>query len=133
MRILVTGAVGSGKTTLAQKLCKDLGLELRSTDPESLGGGGHCPVDNWSEASQWISDFWIGNANTVIEGVAVPRALRKWHRDNPDAPFPADRFIVLTKSHEALNMRQEAMMDNLLNVIVELRDWIPQSVLEIKR
>lgn len=69
-RLLIAGVPRAGKTTLAMQLGKSLGIDVRHTD--SLVGLG------WSESSaaaaKWIEDPgpWI------IEGVAVPRALRKW-------------------------------------------------------
>jgi hypothetical protein len=122
----------TGKTTLAQRLSKELGLELLSTDPASLGEGGMCPVDDWSAASQYIADNWIGNPNTLIEGVAVPRALRKWRAGHPGQAFPAERFVVLETPFQDLKPGQRAMATALRQVLDELLQWIPRGTLELR-
>lgn len=113
-------------------MAAELGLELLSTDPASLGGGGMCPLDDWSQSSQYIADNWIGNPDTLIEGVAVPRALRKWKAQNPGEAFPGDLFIVLAQPRGELRPGQQAMFAGLMRVIDELRQWIPTEAIEFR-
>jgi hypothetical protein len=79
MRILIAGVPRSGKTTLAGTLARrQHGCTVRHTDSLiSLG---------WSEASAATAD-WISLPDPwIIEGVAVPRALRKWLAANTGKP-----------------------------------------------
>jgi hypothetical protein len=80
---------------------------------------------DWSACSQWVADKWLTLPGPwVIEGVAVPRALRKWHAAHPDAPPPCERLLVMVECHEALTPRQAKMSQDLHGVLDELRDWL---------
>lgn len=120
MRLLITGGVGSGKTTLAHKMRKekpnDWGI-LFGTD-DLIGKCG------WSEASHYIADRWLTDSGPwIIEGVAIPRALRKYLEAHPDKPPPCDRIIVLTDQHKDLNPRQEAMSRTVYEHMADLAHW----------
>lgn len=127
MRTLITGAPRTGKTTMGMFYAEQ-GIRHYCTDPRDLCPAGvpGTPVGlGWSECSQWVADKLLELPGPwVIEGVAVPRALRKWHAAHPDAPPPADRLIVLTEQHEALTARQDAMGVGLLAVLADLGDWL---------
>ncbi len=70
MRILIAGVPRAGKTTLADWLSAGTGLHVRRTD-DLIGLG-------WSESSLMASTWIDLPGDSIIEGVAVPRALRKW-------------------------------------------------------
>lgn len=79
----------------------------------------------WSECSLWVAQHWLELPGPwVIEGVAVPRALRKWQALHHGAPPPCDRLIVLVECHKALTARQAKMSQDLHGVLDELRDWL---------
>lgn len=125
-RILITGAPRTGKTTLAKKMAAEIETGHRCTDPNRLCPQGVLGTPDgleWSECSEWVARHWIGSA-AIIEGVAVPRALRKWRAMHPDSPAPADRLIVMSDRYEALNNRQEAMSRAIHDVLDDLGDWI---------
>ena len=123
-RVLIVGGPGVGKTTLANEERERLGLgHFMCTDtrkqadrtgrlhpkalyaPASLDG-------QWSELSQWVADTWLNvRGPWVIEGVAVVRALRKWHADNPlDAP-PCTSLLWPTEPRIDLAPRGWQMFD----------------------
>lgn len=75
LRVAVAGGPGAGKSTAAARLEEDLGLPTLHTDDL---------VDRceWSELSAVASGWFDTYRNVIVEGVAVPSALRKWLRRN---------------------------------------------------
>jgi adenylate kinase family enzyme len=113
-RVLIIGWPKTGKTTLA----KEMGGG-RSTD-EVIDMG-------WSEASEEVSN-WIDNpGDWVIEGVALPRALRKWRDRNPDKKLPVDKVIVLRSPHEPLTPQQITMGKGMDTVMSQVMPWLSQE------
>jgi dephospho-CoA kinase len=119
MRIAIIGWPGTGKTTLGKGLAEQFGVPYRSTD-EAMHLG-------WSEASQEVST-WFNEPAWVIEGVALPRAFRKWRAANPDAPAPVDRVIYLSTLYKQLTPQQAAMGKGVDTVYKEIADWLPTPV-----
>lgn len=118
-RILITGAPCTGKSTLAASL----GLPHYCTDPSRMTAMGIGTPDHldWSEASEYVAREWLTMPGPwVIEGVAVPRALRKWGSDT----LPADKLVVLTVPHVELTSGQRMMGSALHCVLDELADWL---------
>ena len=89
-RIAIAGVPKSGKTTLADEIGQERGEEVWHTDDLM-----DLP---WSEQSQAASEWFGGPGVVIVEGVAVPRALRKWLKRNAEGK-PVDRVIFL---HEYL-------------------------------
>lgn len=87
-RIAIVGGPNTGKTTLAGTL----GPYLSTDDVKDMG---------WSESSAevatWLQsdDDVLYGPDLIVEGVAVPRALRKYLDAVPDTA-PVDLVIVLT-------------------------------------
>lgn len=79
VHLAITGVPRSGKTTLA-------GPDAWHTDDLIELG--------WSEASEKASHWFDEPDCHVIEGVAIPRALRKWLQRNPDGK-PCSKLVVL--------------------------------------
>src|SRR5690242_5090136 len=119
MRIAIIGWPGTGKTTLGLQMAKDLGLPYRSTDETLLIGLG------WSEGSLEVST-WFDEPKWVIEGVALPRALRKWSTNNPGLPPPVDRIIQLTTIYRDLDKGAMSMGKGIDTVLNEIRPWLGQ-------
>lgn len=117
MRILIIGGPKTGKTTLANKL----GGNVRSTDDVMNLG--------WSEASAEVATWFDEPGPWIIEGVAVPRALRKWMKNNPGQPAPVDKIIWLSGAFQDLTTGQQSMtkgIDTVMNEIIgELRKSVP--------
>lgn len=99
-RILIAGGPKVGKTTLAAELEKQLGLVARHTD-DLIG------ALDWSAASLEVSNWIDAEGAWIIEGVSVPRALRKWLERSGGKP--ADEVywsmvpkVELTKGQETM-------------------------------
>lgn len=110
-RILITGGVGTGKTTLAKELSALLSIPILSTDdalflPEVAAAPSPWPAAN-DEVARWMTrpGPWI------IEGVRVPHALAIAIRDagrTPARPFNPP-LIYLTRAIHLENHSQAAM------------------------
>lgn len=101
MRLLITGGPRTGKTTLG-------GDTARHTD-DLIG-----QLD-WSEASAAVAQWFDAVGPWTIEGVAIPRALRKWLESHPEGK-PADKIIFLKDAKVELIKGQAAMTKGLLTV-----------------
>jgi hypothetical protein len=121
MRIAIIGWPGTGKTTLANTL----GFPVYGTDSLIKLG--------WSEASARVSDWFDMPGSWVIEGVAVPRALRKWKARNPGMPPPVDKIIRLTTVYRPLPPGSVVMGRGIDTVMMEIGPWLNQAdVLEVR-
>src|SRR5512146_1527083 len=76
-RLILAGGPRAGKSHLAEAL-RDDGIRLYGSD--ALIGLG------WSESSAKASEWFDGDGPWIAEGVAMPRALRKWIARSPGRP-----------------------------------------------
>jgi len=106
MRIAIAGAPGSGKTTLADSMG-----EARHTDDL-------IPLD-WSEQSEAASWWFDEEGDLIVEGVAVPRALRKWLLRNEEGK-PVDEVIYLADPLVPLTLGQARMAKGCWTVWQEI-------------
>lgn len=109
MRILITGYPRTGKTTLALEMTDAL-IPVRHTDATIPLG--------WSEGSAEVARWLSEPGPWIIEGVSIPRALRKWLAANEGAP--CDRVHFLTHCHEALSKGQRSMAKGIDTVWREI-------------
>lgn len=123
-RIAIAGCPRSGKTTLGQSIASELGIPLRSTDDLITG-------NDWSAASAAAATWFDEPGDVVIEGVAVSRALRKWHESNPNSPPPFDLVLFLSSPMQDLTPGQLAMGRGCATVHRELVDWLGVRGLEV--
>lgn len=108
MRIVIIGWPKTGKTTLAKKMGGG-----RSTDEvQKLG---------WSEASAAVAEWFNAPGPWVIEGVAVPRAIRKWITTHPGRRLPIDKIIHLHTLYQPLTAGAEVMGKGIDTVMTQIR------------
>lgn len=116
--IAIAGSPRAGKTTLAKLLT----AEPRSTD-ETLSDTVHGANPNsWSDASSMVS-LWFNDPDIkVIEGVVVPRALRKWLKANKRRldKQPVTSLIYLPNPLIDLSKGQETMGKGCWTVFEEI-------------
>lgn len=116
MRILITGGVGTGKTTLAQDYAAATGLPLLATDdalwlPEVVTAPSPWAAAN-AEVARWITrpGPWL------IEGVRVPHALARVIREAGrlgDLPFDPP-MVYLTQARHLETRQAGAMTASVL-------------------
>ena len=109
-RIVIAGGPRCGKSILSGKLAV---TRVRGTD-ELIGLG-------WSEASDAASRWFNEPGPWICEGVAMPRALRKWLAAHPGNGKPADLVVWLGVAVVARVPGQEAMAAGCLTVWREIR------------
>ena len=120
-RTLITGWPRSGKSTLAGQLAIEQGLSPIATD--SL-----MTTHSWSEASEAISYWFDEPSPWIIEGVVIPRALRKWRARHPDKYPPFDLLIILPMPElELLKPGQITMGKGMDTVLLELAEWMADA------
>lgn len=126
LRTLIIGGPKVGKTTMARRLAASRWQLHLCTDPQRM-----CPPGvigtpdelDWEGTSSWVAEHWIGRGHTIVEGVAVVRALRKWREAHPDAGLPYDELIHLKQPHAELTKAQLTMAKGH-DTILKTLDWI---------
>ena len=107
-RIAIAGGPRTGKTTLA----KTFPEALHTDDLMGMG---------WSQASEYVASHWLTRQGPlVVEGVAVPRALRKWLVANQRGK-PVDVVVWMAKPFVALTAGQVSMAKGCETVMAGLR------------
>lgn len=125
MRILITGAPGAGKTRLSAFLAKLLKIEVKSTDAlEDM---------EWSDRSATVAKWMDEPGPWIIEGVTIPRGLRKWKNYNgEDKPPPFDWFIMLPNPRGAYEkVGQGTMAKQVVGLATTMKDWIGERWIEL--
>ena len=114
MRVAICGVVNSGKTTLSD--------ELEVEHPEAtIRHADDLIYLGWSGASAMCATFFDDEGDLVVEGMAVPRALRKWLHAHPDGP-PVDTVLWLGEAHKPLSVGQRSMSKGARKVLGEIVD-----------
>lgn len=124
-RLLITGGPRTGKTTRASDEARARGCIARHTDDLIASHG-------WSEASEEVATWFDAPGPWIIEGVTVPRALRKWLRAHPEGA-PCDRILVLRVPHAFLSPGQAAMAKGVATVWDEVEDELAARGVAIER
>lgn len=119
MRVAIAGIPNSGMTTLSKEMQMNTGVKVFHTDDI-------VKKFDWSGASKEVST-WFDKAEFIIEGSVVPRALRKWMKENTGKP--CDKLIWLHEPYEELSQSQKAIAKGCLTVMKEIRlDLINRGV-----
>lgn len=146
-RICIAGGPRTGKTTLAGKIAADIvTMECDSCGWPAAEHGCATPIlgrviapvrhtDDlihlgWSEASAAAALWFDEPGPWIVEGVAVPRALRKWLASHP-AGKPCDVVYWLEDPHEELTPGQAAMTKGCATVWEEVADELHARGVEI--
>lgn len=120
MRIAIAGIPKAGKTTLSKE------MESKPNCAKVFHTDDIIDKFDWSGASEEVSK-WFNKDEFLIEGVAVPRALRKWLNKNKGKP--CDKLIWLHEPYEKLSPGQKAMAGGCFKVMREIRfDLINRGV-----
>jgi len=90
-RIMVFGGPKTGKSTLAKQLAREMGAQVMRT--EMLLGLGY----TWAELAERTQEWLNFRSPWVIEGLVVPRVIRRWLRENP-GKLPCDEIWCLGDS-----------------------------------
>lgn len=112
-RICVAGGPRVGKTTYAALLVGP----VRHTD-DILGKVGD-GKDRWSAESAAVATWFDIPGPWVVEGVTVPRALRKWLAQHPEGK-PCDTVLWLEREGVERTKGQEVMAKACATVLREI-------------
>lgn len=129
MRFLITGGPRTGKTTRAERL----GMEPQHRGP-LLHTDDLIDCFDWSGQSAEVATWFDVAGPWVIEGVAVPRALRKWLAAHANRSLkPADVILYLEKPQVELTPKQAAMGKQVMTVWNEvLPELVQRGVLVLR-
>lgn len=111
-RVAIAGGPRTGKTTAAIYLAEQYESALMHTDDLIHHG--------WSEASAMVADWLELGGQQIVEGVAVPRAIRKWLKRGNEGK-PIDALVILSEPFEKLTDGQARMAKGVATVLEEIR------------
>jgi hypothetical protein len=117
-RIAVTGGPRTGKTTFSDGL-----PGVRHTDDFADQG--------WGEQADAASLFFDDPDASVVEGVMVPRALRKWLDRNPEGK-PVDEVMFLKGAHGELTPGQQSMTKGVETVLRQITPELKRRGVKVR-
>lgn len=121
--VAIIGGPKTGKTTLANKMAARLGITPVHTDDFIPMG--------WSESSAHVATMFGSRCPVIIEGVTIPRALRKFLAASEEKP--CDRVIFLTVPMVDRNMGQSSMSKGIDAVWSEIEDELSRRGVLVQR
>lgn len=125
-RLVIAGVPKAGKTRLATGLWQANPEVLPKHTDDLIGRL------EWSEASAEVARHWFGAPSPwIIEGVAAPRALRKWLEAH--AGKPCDAVVWMDTPFETLSGRQDGMAKGCRTVWQEIEMKLRSRGVEILR
>lgn len=111
VRVAIAGVPRAGKTTFAKVMAQRTEAPMFSTDD--------LISMSWSAASEEASRWFDLEGPLIVEGMAVPRALRKWLRAH-DEGRPVDVLIWLGTPRESGPPGHDAMGKGAFTVLEEI-------------
>lgn len=87
--------------------------------------------EDWSGQSDEVARWFDRPGSWIVEGVTVPRALRKWLAAHPGKP--CDKIIWLTRPKVPRNKGQKAMADGCLTVWREVQFLLHERGVEMEK
>ena len=124
MQILITGIPKAGKTFAADAMAVEMAAPVRHTD-DLIG-----QLD-WSAASAEVSTWLSEPGDWIVEGVSLPRALRKWLAANPTGK-PCDRIVFMATPRVELIPGQASMAKGIWKVWNEIVPELTARCVEIE-
>ena len=116
MKIVIWGPPKSGKSTVHGPYFSDLyAIPLYHTDDTILFG--------WQGASDVVARWLHEKDQFVIEGVAVPRAIRKYIEKYGEAP-DLDLIVVAGHGPNVLSDHQERLAKGITTVAREIEPYL---------
>lgn len=124
MKILIGGGPRCGKSTAAAAIAAALGISnVRATDTTK--------DMEWSEASALVAR-WISEPGPwIIEGVVVPRAIRKWYKAG-NTGKPADAVLWFDRPVVERTPGQDTMGKGCLTVWNEVEPVLRRAGVEVQ-
>jgi hypothetical protein len=110
-KIAIAGFPRAGKTTRGKNIALGVG-ELRSTDDLKK-------IGDWSKESEIAAAMFDEPTAFVMEGMVVPRALRKWLASHPEGK-PVDELLWMGDPKVPTHASQDAMGKGALTVMREI-------------
>lgn len=107
-RCVIAGGPRTGKSTLAVRAGERYGRKVRYAD--SLVG-----THEWSDASAEVATWLDDPGDWIVEGVATPRALRKWLAANPGKKLDAT-VVWLRSPIQVQSKGQQTMTSGVAKV-----------------
>lgn len=129
-RIAITGAPKAGKTTYSKRRGLDafeIDSLLKQEPFVSMEKD-----ERWSAISQHVADMMAKPGRLVVEGVQVPRALRKALAERPDVK-PVDEVVIVKRAGtHTLTKDQAAMAKGAETVLAKIRPALEKLGVEFK-
>jgi hypothetical protein len=120
MRVVIAGAPRTGKTTLADEITRS----ARHTDDL-------VPTHGWSGSSYEAAQWFDAAGPWVVEGVAVPRALRKWFLGHPEGR-PCDLAVYVAHPCVPVTPGQMTMARGCWTVWVQVLGELERRGVEVQ-
>lgn len=118
-KLAIAGVPRAGKTTKGRKVGVALGSVRHTDDINDL---------EWSKQSETVAG-WFSEGG-VVEGMTVPRALRKWLAANPEGK-PVDEVVFMQKPHIELNEGQDRMGKGAKTIMDEITPELRRRGVEV--
>lgn len=113
-RVVISGGPRTGKSTLAVRAGERYRRPVKHAD--SLIG-----QKDWSESSAEVAKWIDQDGDWIVEGVAAPRALRKWLAANPGKKLDAT-VVHFREPVQFQTDKQRAMSKGVETVWLQIRD-----------